>query len=97
MVTDQETGGRGNEKLPLAGSLRHGAGPGHSDCGDLPDRLPSVSCGISVDCLRLRLYAQVKEGGGYEDRRCQIPEVSQRDSQADFQDEGITEGVLLIQ
>ena len=84
MVTDQETGGDGYAILPVAGCLRPGAGTGDPDRGDLSDRMPPVPCGNSADRLRLGLHAQVEEGGSYEDRRCQVPEVFERDLEKDL-------------
>ena len=90
MVVDQETGGKEYEKLPLDRSLRGDAGSGDSDRGDLPHGVPSVSCGIFADRLRLWLHAEVKEGGCHEDSCRQVAEVSQRYFEADLQNEGLT-------
>ena len=96
MIVDQETGGREHEKLPLAGTLRCGAGHWDIDRGHLSHRRPPVSGGVFADCLRLRLYAEMKEGGSHEDRCRQVPEIFERHFEADFQNEGIKGGVLCI-
>lgn len=92
MVVDQRTGGKDDEKLPLAGLVRNDIGAGNPDRGDFSNRLPPVSCGISADCVRLRLHAEVREGGRYEDRRCEVAQVFERYFEKDFQNEGLTAG-----
>ena len=93
MLVDQKTGGREYEKLPLAGTLRCGAGHWDIDCDHLPHRRPPVPGGVFADRLRLRLHAEMKEGGSYEDRCGEVPEISERHFEADFQNEGIKGGV----
>lgn len=92
MVVDQRTGGKDDEKLPLAGPVRDDVGAGNPDRGDFSNRLPPVSCGISADRVRLRLYAEVKEGGRYENRRCEVAKVFERYFEKDFQNEGLIAG-----
>lgn len=79
MVVDQGTGGKIHEKLVLDRTLRRDNGPGNSGCDYISDGSSSVPCGISADRLRLRLYAKVRKGGRYEDCRCEVPEISERD------------------
>ena len=84
------------EILPLGRRLRLGAGHRNFNCGYFSYGLSPVSCGISADRLRLRLYAPVRKGACYEDRRCEITEVFEWDLKENLQNERIIPPGFLI-
>jgi hypothetical protein len=59
--------------------------------------MPPVPCSDTADRMRLGLYAKVEEGGCYEDRRRQVPEVFERHFEKDLQNEGMIWAALRIE